>query len=420
MSEDRPIRQSRLALVTRIWATREYRTTLLLMILTSLGFSSAFPLISLYLVRDLGAGLSTAGLFFTCEALPGLFAGVLIGRWSDRWRSRLPFLRGAMLWVAAGWLIMTVSSTPWLVLLAGAMFLSVGGLLMAQVFAMLQDSMRRNGETQPELITTIVRTGWSFGWVFGPLAGSALASQAGIRAAFVAAACLYLCALLLLRGFGTVARGAAHTPEEHAPDGRANRPLLVFAGLCAMAVSGQAIRNTYLPIHVIAHLGGSIRTFGTIMAVSPMVELVAMPLAGLLSQRFAIGRIIAVGLALATAEYLLMASSTTVWQLYLTQAMDACVVAVVMGLGLAYAQRLSPHSPGAANGIFFSSFNVSFVLGGLVGSGGVPLLGVPHIFLLPAVLCAVAWVAFLILDRGTRRRAGRDHRPIRVAAAANR
>lgn len=270
---------------------------------------------------------------------------MLIGRWSDRWHSRLPFLRGAMLWVAAGWLIMTASSTPWLVITAGAMFLSVGGLLMAQVFAMLQDSMRRNGETQPELITTIVRTGWSFGWVFGPL--------------------------------------------------------LVFAGMCAMAVSGQAIRNTYLPIHVIAHLGGSIRTFGTIMAVSPLVELVAMPLAGLLSQRFAIGRIIAVGLALAAAEYLLVALSTTVWQLYLSQAMGAWVVAVVMGLGLAYAQRLSPNSPGAANGIFFSSFNVSFVFGGLVGSGGVPLLGVPHIFLLPAVLCAVAWVAFLILDRAT-------------------
>jgi len=61
-------------------------------------------------------------------------------------------------------------------------------------------------------------------------------------------------------------------------------------------LSGQTIRNTYLPIHVTTHLGGSVATFGTIMAVSPIVELVVMPLAGVLAERIGLGRLIRDGI----------------------------------------------------------------------------------------------------------------------------
>lgn len=388
------------------------------MVLMSLGFSLAFPLISLYLVKDLGADLPTAGLFFTVQALPGLLAGVLIGRRSDRWKSRVPFLRGAVVWAGAGWLVMTLSHSPWPALVAGAVFLSLGGVLMGQVFAVLHDVMSRDGEAQPELINTTIRTAWSFGWVFGPLAGSAIATQAGIRASFLTATCLYLLCLLPLRRLRVPILPPSHGSDTRGGSWRANLPLIAFTSLCALVVSGQAIKNSYLPIDVTEHLRGSMGSYGTLMAVSPIVELIVMPLSGVLAQRLGIGRIIAAGLAMASLEYGLLTESTMLWQLYLTQAMDACVVAVVMGLGVTYAQRLSPRHPGTANGIFFSSFSVAFVLGGLIGSGGVPLLGVPHIFLIPAVCCTAACGAFLGLDRATQRRARRERLLIGLGEAA--
>jgi SET family sugar efflux transporter-like MFS transporter len=391
--------------LVHVWRTEEYRAILLLMVLMALGFSSAVPLISLYLVRDLGAGLSTAGLFFAVQALPGLLLGVLIGRWSDRWRSRALFLRGAVLWVGMGWLILAVTASAWLALLTGAVFLCFGGVLLGQGFATLQDVMTRKGETQQGLVNTIVRTGWSFGWVFGPLAGSALASLAGIRAAFIAASCMYLLCLIPLRTFRT--RLLPAVPRTDAPARRpyANLPLIVFTALCAIVVSGQAIKNGYLAIDVTEHLRGSMGSYGTILAVSPVVELVVMPLSGVLAQRVGLGRVIAVGLAMVVVEYVLLTASTMLWQLYIVQAMDACVVAVVMGLGVTYAQRLSPRHPGAANGIFFSGFNVAAILGGLVGSAGVPMLGVPHIFLIPAAFGALACGGFLGLERTVGRHA---------------
>lgn len=403
MSSDGATTRPRFALFGRIWRTREYRTFLILMVLMSLAMSAGMPLTSLYLVRTLGVSLAVAGLFSTSIALPGLVLGVTLGRRSDRWRSRLPFLRGVAVWVAVGWLLLALSPLPWLTLSAGAVFLSVGGGLMGQVFAALHDVMTRDQEAQPTLVNATIRTGWSFGYVFGPLLGSALAARIDLRAPFIATACLYLICLIPLRGLDVAVPHHAAAPGAQGHRDRPTLALIAFTALCALVTCGQAIKTIYLPIDVTAHLGGSVGTYGTIVSVSPVVELVAMPLCGVLAQRFAVGRVIAVGLALGVLEYVLLTSSSMLWQLYLTQAMDACVVAVVMGLGMSYAQALSPGQAGMANGIFFSSFNVAFVLGGAVGSAGVPLLGVPHIFVIPAVLSGVAWVAFQIVERTARR-----------------
>jgi SET family sugar efflux transporter-like MFS transporter len=377
------------------------------MIITSIATSATTPLIALYLVRDLGVGLSTAGLFFTSLALPGLALGVLIGRRSDRWRSRIPALRGAAVWVGVGWGTLALSPSAGLSLAAGAVFLSAGGVLMGQAYAALHDVMTRDGETQPGLINTTVRTGWSFGFVFGPLLGSTVASLEGFRATFAAAACLYLFCLLPLHGLRISVPTPVAAPAAREKQGRPNFALLTFVGLCALVLSSQTIRNTYLPIHVTAQLKGSVQTYGTIVAVSPVLELITIPLAGLLSQRMAIGWLIAGGIALGAVEYAALASSTMLWQVYGTQAMDAWLVAVVLGLGVTYAQQLSPRRPGAASSLFFAAFSISSILGGLLGSAGVPVLGVPHIFLIPSGLCALAAVVCLGIElaavRGGRR-----------------
>ncbi len=308
--------------------------------------------------------------------------------------------------MGAGWLVLALSPVPWLALCAGALFLSLGGALMGQLYAALHDAMTREGEPQPQRVNTTIRTAWSFGFVFGPLLGSALATVAGIRAAFIAAAALYLLCLVPLRGL-TIAvpapREGASGDSAHGTAGRVPRLLLAFTALCALALCGQTFRNTYLPLHVTADLGASMATVGILMAVSPVVELVTLPLAGMLADWVGLGRLIGTGLAIAAVEYVVVAVSTATWQLYVTQAMDACVVAVVLGLGLTYAQRLSPERPGLASSLLFSAFNLSGIVGGLMGSAAVPVLGVPHVFLLPALLCALCGIAFVGIERAAHR-----------------
>jgi MFS transporter, SET family, sugar efflux transporter len=393
--------RDRLALFTVVWQKREYRAFLLIMVLISLSTSSTLSLVTLYLVNRLHVALSQAGLFFVGEALLGLILGLLVGRWSDRWNSRLPAMRVAVVWEAVGWLILAFSPYPWLTLSVGAVFLSAGAVAMGQAFAALHDVMVRDGETQPGLVNTTVRTAFSFGFVLGPLLGSELASLVSFRIAFLMAAGLNLLCLVPLRGLEIrVSSGTQRGPHEKGY-AQSNARLYVFVGLCTLLLTGTALRITYLPIDVTKHLGGSLGLYGTVMAVSPIAELVAMPGAGLLALRFRIGRLFRLGLAVATIEYLILAFNTALWQVYLTQIMDALVVAVVFGLGLTYAQQLSPGRAGLVSSTFGSAFGIATLVGNLIGSVSVSFVGVPHIFLIPVVTSGLALATFIGLDRTT-------------------
>src|SRR5947209_16714558 len=287
------------------------------MVFLSLATSSTLPLVTLYLVDQLHVGLSTVALFFVGESLLGLTLGLLVGRLSDRWRSRLPAMRLASIWVAIGWLVFVVSPSLWLTLSVGAVFLSAMSITMGQGFAALHDVMVRDGEPRQELVNATVRTGFSLGFVVGPLLGSQLAALVSFRAAFLVAACLNLLCLVPLYGLSVPVSSA--TPGEPSEKGQAqsNTLLYVLVGLCTLVLTGTALKITYLPIDVTKHLGGSIRIYGTILAVSPIAELITMPAAGLLALRFRIGRLFSLALVVTVFEYLILSFSTALWQVYL-------------------------------------------------------------------------------------------------------
>jgi MFS transporter, SET family, sugar efflux transporter len=395
--------RDRLALFTIVWHKAEYRAFFLIMVLLSLAISSTQPLVTLYLVNHLHVALSQAGLFFVGEASVGLILGLLVGRWSDRWNSRLPVMRLASIWVAVGWLVFAFSSQLWLTVLVGAVFLSADAITMGQTFAALHDVMVRDGEAQPGLVNATIRTAFSLGFVLGPLLGSALAVLVSFRLAFLVAGCLNLLCLVPL--YGLDVRVSSSTPREPKETGPAqtNVLLYVFVGLCTLVMTGSALRITYLPIDVTKHLGGSIGLYGTVMAVSPIAELVTMPAAALLALRFSIGKLFRLALVVATVEYLILSFNNALWQVYLTQVMDALVVAVVFGLGLTYAQQLSPGRAGLASSAFGSAFGIATLVGNLIGSVSVPFLGVPHIFFIPLATSGIALAAFIGLDRTAAR-----------------
>jgi len=80
-----------------------------------------------------------------------------------------------------------------------------------------------------------------------------------------------------------------------------------------------------------------------------------------------------------------------------------------LGLGMTYAQGLSPGRPGLASGLFGSLYGVAVVVGNLIGSLSVPFLGIPHLFAIPALLCGVSLATFVGVDRAARQR--RDQEP---------
>lgn len=396
--------RDRLSVLTVVWRKREYRSFLLVMVLLSLAVSSTLPLVTLYLVDRLHVSLPLVGLFFVAESLMGLILGLAVGRQSDRWPSRLPVMRAAATWVAVGWLIFALSPYFWLNLVVAALFLSAGSITMGQAFAALHDVMVRDEEARPEFVNATIRAGFSLGFVLGPLVGSQLAAAVGFRDAFLAAAGLNLLCLAPLYGLKIPVRAEEQEQSQQA-DTHSTLLLYIFVGLCTFALIGDAMRITYLPIDVTKRLGGSLRQYGTVVAVSPLAEILTVPAAGLLALTFGIGRLFTLGLLVAAVEYVILSFNTALWQVYLTQAMDALVVAVVFGLGLTYAQQLAPSRAGLASSAFGAAFGLAVLVGNLIGGVSISLLGVPHIFFIPLATAIIALCTFIVLDRTAARSA---------------
>lgn len=107
----------------QVLATPLYRGSAVALFLAGVGASAAAPQIVLFLVRELGASLPVAGLYYL-TSLAGHVAGYLIGRYSDRTGNRLNLFRLCALAGFAGWAAMAVSTTVWVPFVVGALVLA--------------------------------------------------------------------------------------------------------------------------------------------------------------------------------------------------------------------------------------------------------------------------------------------------------
>jgi len=390
--------------IMRVWHMREYRAFAFSLLFAGIAISSSIPLVTLFLTRELHVAASIAGLFFL-TALVGPPTSVYLGHVSDRLSTRLPLIQGSAVWLAMGWVIIAISHQIWLVIAVGILFFCVTGTLSAQIFAALRDVLAQEGEKREGAVTSTIRTAYSLGWIIGPIIGGWLAGVLSVRAAFAATACLYLVAALPLWHLGVEVprRAATESPAPHMIT-RANGPLLIFALVCLLVLSGDAIKLAYLPVYLVGGLKQSIVTFGSLLSVAAIVELAVMPTAGILADWVGMRPVIIGGIAIGALDYAILAGSTALWQLYLVQVLHVAVIAALLGVGITYAQRLGHDQTGLASSVFFGAQGLASPLGGLVGSYGVHLFGIPHVFGIPSFFCALSVVVLLAMRKNERAR----------------
>ncbi|CAA9467738.1 MAG: hypothetical protein AVDCRST_MAG58-3691 [uncultured Rubrobacteraceae bacterium] len=163
----------------QVWRHQEYRSLLLIMVLSGLSVSSYVPLVTLFLVRTLGVGDTSVGLF-TLTFLASPLVGILAGRLSDRLPSRVPLIAAAAVWVALGRVAMGLAPNFWAAVAVGIAFGAFVGVMNAQVFAVLKDVFERERERSEATVASVVRTGYSLGWAAGPVSGGLLAGRVGV------------------------------------------------------------------------------------------------------------------------------------------------------------------------------------------------------------------------------------------------
>jgi SET family sugar efflux transporter-like MFS transporter len=375
-----------------------YRGVTVALFLSGLGMSAAAPQIGLFLVNDLHVSLTTAGLFYL-TSLTAPVAGYLIGARSDRTGKRLGLFRLCALAGFLGWLGIAFATLAWLPFVISALVLAFAGAAGSQLFAAVHDELRATRSAVGDEVVSIVRMALTAGWIIGPVVGSLLAAAVSPRAMLAATALCTLAQVIPL-GFQRT-RSVPRLVVESGPVVRlrAMLPLLAFTGLYVLVYAGEPIKYAYLPIYLHDDLRLSAVVSGAVISIQPLVELLLMPLAVVVARRIGAMRLMVLGAAAGVGANLCFALTEHVVGMFAGQLLMGVVWGVFAALGIIVAQRLLPQAVATASAIFMSSPALASALGGLTGGVGVAVLGLPLVFLAPAVFGLAATVGIAIMSR---------------------
>lgn len=389
----------RIPIAETIWRTPIYRAAALSLFCAGLGVSATVPLFTLFMVEELNASLAIASLYFV-TALVGPVVSIITGRISDRLPNRRRLIQGSACWLALGWLLMAMAQQIWMAFAISIVFISLMGTFSAQLFAAVRDEViRTNYRHESQLVSTI-RTAYSLGWIVGPVVGSWFGMTVGLRQLFLGTAILYFVSQL---PFLTVRPAPQPAIEGPATLEKPNRSpaitLFLFSGICALVMSGETLKLSFLPIYMERELAMPGWMSGAVISTQPLLELIMIPAAGILAARVGPSRVLMVGIGFGVLGHGLFAVSDAPWMLFLGQTLVAMLVSTILGLGVTVAQDLYPSGSGFASSAFFGALGLSATAGGLIGSLGVSQLGLPTVFTVPAAICVLAIAGLISLNR---------------------
>ena len=397
-----------------------YRGATIALFLSGLGTSAAAPQITMFLVNDLHVSLTTAGLYYLTN-ITAPIAGYLVGARSDRSGRRLGLFRLCAAAGSLGWIAMALADQMWMPFVISSLVLAFSGAAGSQLFAAIHDDLRATDNPVGDGVVSIIRMALTAGWIVGPVLGSLLATAAGPRAMLAATGICTLAQIVPMsftrtaparfRAQAVPAPETRPVPEAHPvpestagpvvtrPGIRAMLPLLAFTGLYVFVYAGEPIKYGYLPIymHDTMHLPTAVS--GAVIGIQPLIELILMPVAVLVARRIGMMRLMIFGAAFGVGANLCFALTGSTAGMFAGQILMGGVWGVFAALGIIVAQRLLPEAVATASAIFMSAFAIASALGGLTGSLGVSLLGLPHVFLLPAIYGLIATFGIAAMSR---------------------
>lgn len=384
--------------VRDVLASPLFRGATLAMFLSGLGTSAAAPQIVLFLIRELGTPLPMASLFYlTSIAAP--VAGYMVGRYSDRTGIRLGLFRLCALLGFVGWAGIALSNAWWMPFVISAVLLSLSGAATSQVFTAVHDELSRQPGRANESVVGIVRMAVTAGWIVGPVLGAWLAAEYGLRAMIWVTA---VCSLLQIVPLGTLsvpAKPAADDTTGWHATARTMVPLLAFTGLFVLVYAGEPIKYGFLLLYMEETLKLDPAVRGAVIGIQPFIELMIMPFSVVLARTVGTLRLMCIAAGLGVCANLCFAFWPSAAGMFAGQILMGGVWGVFMVLGIIVAQLLLPGAVATASAIFMSSTALSSALGGVAGGLSVANLGLPHVFILPAVFAGIAAIGLMAMAK---------------------
>jgi SET family sugar efflux transporter-like MFS transporter len=348
-------------------------------------------------------------LYFVLYSLVGTFLNLLAGQLSDGQMARNRVTAAAGITSTLAYLVLSLSTYPPLVYLAGA-FASTSLVLFSQLFAVARTHLVARWPLEEQTIgMTTLRTVFTLGYVVGTLLASILVGVLPLQSIlYLVTVGLFLLAMFAARAIYSVERrnpaappGSAALPDKARPTAPPASSVLLFVSLAALFLlqGADSTRNVYLPL-VEFQVFGDASVAPLMFAISAAVELVTTTVVGYIATRIGETRTISLGALVGAAYFGVLSLSRSLTVLYAANVLYAVFVAALMGVAMSFVFRLLPDRAGISGALYLATFS-----GGTLFGAVSPLVVTgysPSVFLVSVVLCVAGSV--LILAANARRR----------------
>ncbi|MCE6997461.1 sugar efflux transporter [Saccharothrix sp. S26] len=337
-------------------------------LLTGVGYALAGPFLSLFLIKEVGAGPVAVGAFLLISALASMLVSTLVGRLSDARAIRRTLLVVAGVSGAVGWVLFSALRNYWLLLVVAVTFWAVSSSQIPQMYAYARQLLERSGSARAPLAMSGLRMTMSIAWVGGPPLGALLIGGGGFTWLFGVSAAIYVVAVVVALTWLPELGPAAPPVHEVARRSGLRREVVLAALAFVLLQGATTVGVTAMPLFVTESLGGTTGDAGLVLGLCAALEIPLMLAFGALALRVNHRVLVLSGGAVALVYYSVMLLTQATWQVMAAQVLHAVVISAVMGVGISYFQDLAPDRPGYASTLFTNTYKTSAMLTGpLVG-----------------------------------------------------
>ncbi|MEJ9304411.1 MFS transporter [Priestia megaterium] len=382
-----------------VFTDRDFRTIFISLFIIGLSVGGFMPYLTVWATNTLHATSFQAGFLFVPMSIIGLVISFYLASLSDKWGKRRPFIIWALLigTISRMPLAFTHSYTIAFVLLA------IGGFnAFSFFFALLNDFIvkKQESKSQAGTITGTVRMAFSQGYIFGPMLGALIIDHGGYTLLFLLSGLLSLATLgwvLFALKEDSMPQTSVHGCSK-APAGIPSVLIAVFVA-ALFIFAGDSGRSMYLPLYITDTLKQSVSIVGILFTVTSVFELVFMPLGGYFSDKIGVKRFFIIGIACQVLYFILTSLHLPLSGLIVLQVFYAFILSATMGVGMVYAQSLSPRQIGLATTAYMTAIQTSAVVSSLAMGSLVSVIPLPSTFYILAVFSVISGVMFLFMKQ---------------------
>lgn len=364
------------------------------LVATGVGAMMRVVVFPLFATQAVGLGLGAFGLLAAGTVLVSIVANLALGRLSDHIHDRQKLVALVCVWTGAGYLICWLHPSRPLLVVAALGCLSIASVAGPQLFALGSGHIQHQGHRRPGALMGVLRASLSIGVAVGPMLAALGIAHFGPRSVMLLAALPWALAALLI---SPRLAPLPPVPRRHLSPALASRAVVLFFTAFCLISLADVVRSGYLTVFATQELGIPVHQVGWLFGISSGLNLLLMPLAGVIADRVGTRAVVLVAAAAGALSSFGGAFAASSGAFMALAALHAVYLSGLYSVGLTSAQELGKGNAGFGIGVYAGALQLGALLGMLLGGVLAERAGWSWLFVSAGLgsLCGAALLAVL-------------------------